>query len=157
MLSLQRPTRLPTFALAGVVASLALVAAQPAMADEENAETETEELTKGEKRLAEMLEGRVAGEPQRCIRIRLNNRLRVIDDTAYVYGSGRTIYVQRTRNPGDIDRDDILISRQFNASQLCRLDVVTTADRLAGFFTGAVFFEDFIPYTRVENTEDASS
>ncbi len=155
MLRVQRPTRFPKFALAGVVASLALVAAQPAVAEEEKAETE--ELTKGEKRLAEMLEGRVAGEPQRCIRIRLNNRLRVIDDTAYVYGSGRTIYVQRTRNPDDIDRDDILVSRQFNASQLCRLDVVTTADRVAGFFTGAVFFEDFIPYTRVEKNEDAAS
>ena len=151
MFQLPRSTRLPALAVAGAAFGLALTAAQPAMAEEEK--PETEEMTKGEKRLAEMLEGRVAGEPQRCIRIRLNNRLRVIDETAYVYGSGRTIYVQRTRNPDRIDRDDILVSRQFNASQLCRLDVVTTANRVAGFFTGAVFFEDFIPYTRVENAE----
>ena len=155
MLRLPRSTRLPALALAGAAASLALVAAQPASAEEE--EAETEELTKGEERLAKILEGRVAGEPQRCIRNRLNNSLRVIDDTAYVYGRGRTIYVQRTRNPDKIDRDDILVSRQFNGSQLCRLDVVTTADRYVGTFTGAVFFEDFIPYTRVEKAEDASS
>ncbi len=156
MLHLPRSTRLPALAITGAAFGLALAVAQPAMAEEEE-KPEAEEMTKGEKRLAKMLEGRVAGEPQRCIRTRINNRLRVIDGTAYVYGSGRTIYVQRTRNPEDIDRDDILISRQFNASQLCRLDVVTTANRLAGFFTGAVFFEDFIPYTRVENVEKAES
>ncbi|MEL6529007.1 MAG: hypothetical protein AAGK01_03770 [Pseudomonadota bacterium] len=154
MLRLPQTNRLPTLALGGAIASLALIAAQPAVAEEET--TETVEMTKGEKELAEMLEGRVAGEPQRCIRTRLNDRLRVIDKTAYVYGNGRTIYVQRTRNPDHIDRDDILISRRFNASQLCRLDVVTTADRLAGIFTGAVFFEDFVPYTRAEQAKSDS-
>ncbi len=155
MLRLPNPSRLSATALVGATASLSLIAAQPAAAEEEEPKTEAE--TKGEKRLAKMLEGRVAGEPQRCIRTRLNNRLRVIDKTAYVYGSGRTIYVQRTRNPDDIDRDDILIQRRFNASELCRLDVVTTADRVAGFFTGAVFFEDFVPYTRVQNSDEAES
>ncbi len=151
MLRLTRSTRLPALAIGAAAAGLALTAAPPAFAEEEK--PESTEMTKGEKKLAKMLEGRVAGEPQRCIRTRLNDRLRVIDKTAYVYGSGRTIYVQRTRNPDDIDRDDIVVSRRFNSSQLCRLDVVTTADRLAGFFTGAVFFEDFVPYTRAEQAE----
>lgn len=156
MLRLPRPTRLSALALTGAAFGFALTATTPAMAEEEE-KSEVKEMTKGEKRLAEVLEGRVAGEPQRCIRTRLNERLRVIDKTAYVYGNGRTIYVQRTRNPDDIDRDDILISRRFNASQLCRLDVVTTADRVSGFFSGAVFFEDFVPYTRAENVENADS
>ncbi|WP_298471215.1 hypothetical protein [uncultured Erythrobacter sp.] len=151
MLRLTRSTRVPALAIGAAAAGLALTAAPPALAEEEK--PESTEMTKGEKKLAKMLEGRVAGEPQRCIRTRLNDRLRVIDKTAYVYGSGRTIYVQRTRNPNDIDRDDIVVSRRFNSSQLCRLDVVTTADRLAGFFTGAVFFEDFVPYTRAEQAE----
>lgn len=155
MLRLPRSTRFPAIAAGAAAASLALIAAPPVLAEDETAGSE--EMTKGEKRLAEMLEGRVAGEPQRCIRTRLNDRLRVIDKTAYVYGSGRTIYVQRTRNPDDIDRDDIIVSRRFNASQLCRLDVVTTADRLAGFFTGAVFFEDFVPYTRAEQAGEADN
>lgn len=155
MLRLTRSTRLPALAIGAAAAGLALTAAPPALAEEEK--PESAEMTKGEKKLAKMLKGRVAGEPQRCIRTRLNDRLRVIDKTAYVYGSGRTIYVQRTRNPDDIDRDDIVVSRRFNASQLCRLDVVTTADRLAGFFTGAVFFEDFVPYTRAEQVDQAES
>lgn len=155
MLRLTRSTRLPALAIGAAAAGVALAAAPPALAEEDK--PESTEMTKGEKKLAEMLEGRVAGEPQRCIRTRLNDRLRVIDKTAYVYGSGRTIYVQRTRNPDDIDRDDIVVSRRFNGSQLCRLDVVTTADRVAGFFTGAVFFEDFVPYTRAEQADKAES
>jgi hypothetical protein len=30
---------------------------------------------------------------------------------------------------------------------------MTTIDRNVGFFTGAVFFEDFIPYTRVKEDD----
>lgn len=145
-----RPMNLARVA-AAPLAGLALTVSAPAMAENEDAETETVEMTKGEKKLAKMLEGRVAGEPQRCIRTLPNQRMRTIDNTAYVYGSGRTIYVQRTKDPEDIDRNDALVSRRFSASQLCRLDVMSTIDPLLGIFTGAVFFEDFVPYTRVES------
>jgi hypothetical protein len=132
-------------------AGLALTLSHPATADEPT-DKPAEEMSKGEKRLAKLLEGRVAGEPQDCIRSLPNQRLRVIDKTAYVYGSGRTIYVQRTQNPEFIDDDDFLVSRRFNGSQICKFDITTTADRFAGFFTGAVFFEDFVPYTRAEKS-----
>ncbi len=143
-------------AVAGGIAALAMIAAGPAAADghsetsDANAAETAQDMTKGEQRLANLLEGRVAGEPQNCIRTRPNYRLTVIDDTAYVYGRGRTIYVQRTRNPDNIDTNDALVSRRFGASQICRQDVVNTIDPVLGFFTGAVFFEEFIPYTRVE-------
>lgn len=135
---------------AASLAAVALFAAQPALADE-HADTETAEMSKGEERLAGLLEGRVAGEPQRCIRTPLNDRVTVIDETAIVYGRGKTIYVQRTRDPQRIDDHDVLVSRRFNATQVCRLDIVKTVDRFNGFFTGAVFFEDFIPYTSVDD------
>ena len=133
-------------------AGLALTFMQPAMADD-HAEEPAAEMTKGEKRLAKLLEGRVAGEPQRCIRSFPNDRMQTIDKTAYVYGSGNTIYVQRTRNPEDIDRSDALVSRRFNSSQICRMDVTHTIDPFIGMFTGAVFFTDFVPYTRVKKDE----
>ncbi|GMN03510.1 hypothetical protein [Erythrobacter sp. MTPC3] len=143
--------------VAGAAAALALVASQPASAEsDQDASAEMSELTEGEQKLAEMLEGRVAGEPKRCIRTRPNYRLRVIDETAYVYGSGNTIYVQRTKDPERIDRDDILVSRRFNASQICKLDIVSTAERTLGIFTGNVFLDDFIPYTRVKQDSGAS-
>lgn len=107
--------------------------------------------TRGEQRLAKLLEGRVAGEPTRCIRALPSQRMNTIDGTAYVYGSGNTIYVQRTRNPDQIDDNDALVVNRTNGSQLCRFDIATTIDRNNGFFTGAVFFEDFVPYTRVKS------
>lgn len=133
----------------GAVAALALVVAPPLLAENHGDHT----MTKGEQELAELLEGRVAGEPQRCIRMTPTERMHVIDDTAYVYGRGRTIYVQRTRHPDQIDDNDTLVSRRFSASQLCKLDTMTTIDAHNGFFTGVVFFEDFVPYTRVEEND----
>lgn len=146
----------PRPVIASLAAALALTLAVPAFAQDQgqpDVETKTAEapMTKGEQRLAKLLEGRVAGEPVRCIRTFPNMPMETIEKTAYVYGRGDTIYVQRTRNPDDIDESDALVTQRFNASELCRLDVMSTVDPVLGFFTGAVFFEDFVPYTRVKD------
>lgn len=162
MSNLSAPSR-PVLAgaMAGLAAAALLGLALPAAAQDQGApdvETETEATpapaTKGEQRLAKLLEGRVAGEPVRCIRTFPNMQMQTIEKTAYVYGRGNTIYVQRTSNPADIDEGDALVTQRFSAGELCRLDQMTTVDRVLGFFTGAVFFEDFVPYTRVK--EDKS-
>jgi len=108
----------------------------------------------GEEELAKLLEGRVAGEPVRCIRDHPNQPMRIIDKTAIVYGRGKTIYVQRTRNPEDIDDDDTLVIYKTDASRLCRLDHINTIDRVTGFYTGNLIFEDFIPYTKVDEADE---
>lgn len=143
-----RPALLAALPLAAAAVCVAPLAAQ----DQPDVRSEAEAAapSEGEARLARMLEGRVAGEPVRCIRTLPSQRMETIERTAYVYGSGHTIYVQRTRNPDQISTGDTLITNRFNGSQLCRLDQVTTVDRVLGFFTGAVFFEDFVPYTRVK-------
>lgn len=136
-------------------AALALTPALPASAqgqgDLEAGTAAPAPQTKGEKRLAKLLEGRVAGTPQPCIRTLPQDRMETLEGVAYVYGSGHTIYVQRTRDPQRISGNDTLVTNRFNATQLCRVDLSTTIDRLTGFFTGAVFFEDFVPYTRVKS------
>lgn len=155
---MSRPTALSRPLIAGLAAAIAVMA--PAMAQNQAqpdvaAGTESADMTKGEKQLAKLLEGRVAGEPLRCIRALPSLRMQTINKTAYVFGSGNTIYVQRTRSPEDIDSSHTLVTQRFQAGELCRLDVVSTIDRVLGFFTGAVFFEDFVPYTRVK--EDSSA
>jgi hypothetical protein len=124
-------------------ATLALVSAPAAIAKQRET---------GEEKLAKLLEGRVAGEPENCISEWQSRNMRVIDGTALVYGRGDTIYVNRTRNPQDIDRHDLLVFYRFG-SQLCRLDRVTTTDRISGFYTGNIFLTDFVPYTRVKKDE----
>lgn len=165
------PHTRPHAAFAGLLAGLSLAAAVPvvALAQDETpppagqsdveAEAEAtaapEELTKGEQRLAKLLEGRVAGEPQTCIRNLPTGRSETIDRTAYVFGSGNTIYVQRTTRPEQINDRDTLVLRRYGASaQLCRQDIASTIDPITRIFTGAVFFEDFVPYTRVKEDKE---
>lgn len=154
----------PYLPLSSAIVALALLGTSPVIADDapenapENAPEETsddtsEEMTKGEEKLARLLEGRVAGEPRDCINDFRSIRLQTIEETAYVYGRGKTIYVQRTRAPDRIDRDDVLVIRRFGSTQLCRLDFITTIDRFSGFFTGGVQFDQFVPYTRVSEDE----
>ena len=99
----------------------------------------------GEARLAKMLQGKTAGEPQSCIPAMLNNRLTVIDETAVVYDAGNTIYVARPETPRSLDSSDVLVVER-TGGQLCSHDIIRTVDRSLGFTTGAVFLSDFVPY-----------
>lgn len=144
--------RFAKLAALSAVCALA-VSAAPGMAGED---PDNDYVSKGDKKLAKLLEGRVAGEPRRCITTFVNRNLRVIDGTALVYGQGKTLWVNTTRHPEDLDDDDVLVIRR-TGSQLCRLDNVTTVDRYTGFFSGAVFLDEFVPYTRVEQADSDDS
>lgn len=100
---------------------------------------------RGEARLAEMLAGRTAGEPQSCISAFADNRLTVIDETAVVYDAGDAIYVAKPDNPRSLDTQDVLVIER-TGGQLCKQDFVRTVDRTLGFTTGVVFLGDFVPY-----------
>lgn len=102
----------------------------------------------GEGELARMLDGRVAGRPISCLTHSQTRDIQVIDRTALVYGSGRTIYVNRTSLPRQLDSDDILVTK-LHSSQLCRNEVVRLHDRSSNMYNGFVLLEDFVPYTRV--------
>ena len=126
--------------LALATAALGLLAAPAVQADDHK------EMTKGEAKLAKMLEGRVAGEPESCITTIGSRSMQRIDDTALVYKSGKTIWVNDTKTPESIDDGDYLVIRKFSGSQLCRTDQVTTRDRASNMFSGVIFLDDFIPY-----------
>ncbi|HLV07983.1 MAG TPA: hypothetical protein VKY80_09960 [Croceibacterium sp.] len=102
---------------------------------------------RGEAKLAQMLEGRVAGEPVKCISAPRGNRVQVIENVGIVYDAGKTIYVARAVDPKMLDHWDVPIIDRFG-SQLCTNDVMRTVDRSSGHFTGAVFLDDFVPYTK---------
>jgi hypothetical protein len=124
-----------------ILACAAALAAGPAL--------QAKERLTGEQQLAKLLEGRVAGEPVSCIPLYRTNDSRVIDKTAIVYDTGRTIYVNRPRYPQSLDSDDIMVTT-LHSSQLCRLDTVKMHDRSGFWFTGFVGLEDFVPYRKVD-------
>jgi hypothetical protein len=109
---------------------------------------------KGEAELARLLDGREAGEPLRCIR-RIGGTaqpMRTIDGTAYVFGQGDVLYVQRTTRPQDISRRFALSIRRLETTsgvEVCRTDFVQTFERGLGVPRNSVIFEDFVPYTRI--------
>lgn len=102
-----------------------------------------------EQRLEKLLEGRVAGKPVSCISQADSRDMEILDGVAIVYRSGTTLYVNRPKNPKDLDSDDILVIKP-TGSQLCRLDMVHTVDRTGHFTTGFINLGDFVPYRRAE-------
>ena len=125
--------------IAIATASLAMLAAPALHAQEAS-------VSKGEAKLAKLIEGRVAGEPESCITMIGSRPMTKIDDTALVYRAGNTVWVNRTRTPEAIDDNDYLVIRKFGTSQLCKSDNVTTYDRSGNFFSGVIFLDDFVPY-----------
>ncbi len=123
-------------------AVLALAAALAGCAHTEGTRQQREEA-----RLAKLLEGRVAGEPESCITAFNDNRLHFYDQTAVVYEAGDTVWVSRPTDPRSLDTRDIVVIRR-TGSQLCKQDIIRTVDRTSGITTGVVFLEDFVPYRR---------
>ncbi len=108
---------------------------------------------RSEERLAEMLQGYEAGAPVSCINAFRSNRLSVLPFVGLVYDDGDTIYVARATQPRMLDNDDVPVIERYS-SQLCRTDVMRTVDRYMPNFSGVLFIEDFVPYTRTETAQD---
>ena len=134
------------FRLAMLACAPAFAFALPAAAQDDDAAASPP--TKGEVKLAKMLEGRVAGEPRDCIRTFPNVDMTVIDRTAIVYEIGSTLYVNVPAIPRSLDDRDTMVRRTSFASQLCNTDIVTTIDPVNGFYTGNIFLGQFVPYTQ---------
>lgn len=109
-------------------------------------------VSEGELELAEMLDGRVASEPVRCISDFASDNLTVIDDTAMVFRSGATLYVNRTSNPQWLDWSDLPVIER-RSGQLCEKDQVELRDRSTLMRGPILFLTDFTPYTK--RTTDA--
>ena len=128
--------------IATIIAAAA-IAAMPAAAS-------AMERLAGEDKLAKLLEGRVAGEPQNCIRLASARGSEVVDGTAIVYRIGSTLWVNRPEGGAEsLDDDDILVTR-LSTGQLCSIDTVELRDRSSHMYSGFVSLGKFVPYRRVK-------
>ncbi len=106
--------------------------------------------SKGEAKLAKLLEGRVAGEPVNCVQTFPGTKVSIIDGTAIVVRRPGVVYVNVPLHPEDLDEDDAMVTRTFG-TRLCSSDQVTTRDRNAGHYTGNIFLGEFVPYRRADS------
>ena len=103
-----------------------------------------------EARLAKMLEGRVAGAPQKCIPLSTARSSTIVDGTAIVYCIGNTLWVNRPEGgASSLDDDDILVTKTIG-SQLCSIDTVNLVDRTSRMFSGFVSLGEFVPYRKID-------
>jgi hypothetical protein len=133
--------RLSKAALA--LSAIALVAAPALPAAAQSAKS----VARAQDKLAEMLDGRVAGEPESCIPFTATDRSEVLDGTAIVYRRGNTVWVNVPRNPEQLDDNDTLVIKR-RGSSLCKQDMIFTTDTQGRFYTGSVMLNDFVPYRK---------
>jgi hypothetical protein len=102
-----------------------------------------------EEQLAKATEGRVAGEPVKCIRQQQIRSTQIIDRTAIVYRmTNGTVYVNRPESgAGFLTWDDILLTDTHSPS-LCDVDFVELLDHNNRTTTGSVGLGVFVPYTK---------
>lgn len=97
-------------------------------------------------RLERDLRAFTPGQPVSCIQTR-NANVRIYGDTLVYEDGGRRYRTLTTGGCFGLRRDDIIVTQSFGG-QLCRGDIVRTADRATGFPSGACAFGDFTPYAR---------
>ena len=130
----------------GTLVAAAAVLAVPASVSARDSDARQ---AKAEAKLAKLLEGRVAGEPQDCVYLPRIRGSRIIDGTAIVYDAGSTIYVNRPDSGAStLDDDDIMVT-DVHGSSLCRIDIVRLHDRSSFFYDGFVGLGDFVPYKKL--------
>jgi hypothetical protein len=114
------------------------------------AQAKSPDPDKGERQLAQAVEGRVAGDPVDCIDLHRIRSSRIIYRTAIVYDAGGTLYVNRPRSGASSLKDwDVMVTRPFG-SRLCRVDTVQMLSPGSHMLSGLVFLGEFVPYKRVE-------
>lgn len=102
-----------------------------------------------DEQLAKAIEGRVAGAPVKCIRLRDIRSTRVIDRTAIIYDTlGPTIYVNRLTAGAAFLHDDSILVTDTHSSELCSIDIVKLMDPGSKMLTGSVGLGEFVPYTK---------
>lgn len=128
---------LPLFALAA--GCVATPREQAAIAEQKAAD---------EIKLARLLKGYTAGEPEACLPQESGQyRTQGVGDTLLYSSSRRVIYRNDTTGCSRVERGDVLITSNAG-SRLCRGQIAQTFDAISRNPTGSCSFGSFIPYRR---------
>ena len=110
----------------------------------------------GEVGLAHALRGRTAGRPLDCLNLRYSRSTRVIENTAIIFESANTLYVNRPLNGADSLSPSSALLLQSLTGEVCRGEGVRLFDNASKIETGVVFFGQFVPYRKAKAARQLS-
>lgn len=104
---------------------------------------------RAETRLARALDGKVAGEPLKCIPRHGRNDLEIVDDNTLLFKNGRNLVYRNDPEGGcsGLDPTRTIVTTSLTGD-LCRGDTIRVVDRGSRSVISACAFSDFVPYRR---------
>jgi hypothetical protein len=104
-------------------------------------------LAAGPDYLGQLLKGKTAESPRRCIFPDRSVQPEIIDGTALVYRDARTTYVARFKGGCPALREDRRVTVRGAGGQLCENDPVRVSETTGHDF-GMCTFDKFVPYRK---------
>jgi uncharacterized protein DUF6491 len=105
----------------------------------------------GQRQFEQLVAGKVAGAPLKCLHSFNQNDMIVIDEQtiAYRQGSNRVFINHLEQScPGLGSPSTALVTRSIGTSDTCRGDFARVLDTSSRMVVGSCVFGDFIPYTK---------
>jgi len=106
----------------------------------------------GQREFEQLVAGKVAGAPIKCLPSYDQNDMIVIDEQTIAYRQGRRRVLINHMNggcPGLGRASTALVTRSFGPSETCRGDIARVIDTGSRMMVGSCVFGDFVPYSSV--------
>lgn len=105
---------------------------------------------KQQARLAQLLDGKVAGTPRPCMpNWRTYNMIPIDDSTLVFQESPGRLWLQKPRNPCNlISMGPYALLTRDSTGQLCSGDIAQVVDTMSQTNVGSCVMGDFVPYVR---------
>lgn len=103
----------------------------------------------GQQQFEQLIAGKVAGAPVRCLPSYGQNDMTVIDERtiAYRQGSNRVFINHMQHDCANLgDASTALVTHSFGSSETCRGDIAQVLDTGSRMIVGSCVFGDFTPY-----------
>ena len=125
----------------------AILACSVAIGASSGTATQQQRSAKAERKLAEALSGRTAGQPVPCVR--QNAHMTVIDDSTLLFRDRGIVYLQLPRGAcRGLSRGMTLSRNITGSSRMCSGDISSIVDTMSGYGSDACVFGEFVPYTK---------
>jgi hypothetical protein len=105
---------------------------------------------KGQEQYQQLIAGKVAGPAQSCLPTIATKDMFIVDDETVAFKTGgNRVYVNRLRSGCSNLSSGVnsMITRQADASSLCRGDLAEVKNLTSGITVSSCLFGDFVPYT----------